>query len=114
MSPITASTTLSTPVARRRTRLTARGRRVVALLALLPMLMIGGVMAAQPTLAADESASATLDTVTVQGGDTLWSIAESITTTRDVRDVVIEIIRLNALDGATVQPGQHLVLPAER
>jgi nucleoid-associated protein YgaU len=50
-------------------------------------------------------------TYLVQSGDTLWSIA-----TRhyagDPRQAVWDIERRNHLDGASIRPGQLLVLPA--
>ncbi len=51
------------------------------------------------------------ETVEVGAGDTLWGIAESIAPAADPRDVIYEIMRLNGLDDAVVQPGQQLVLP---
>lgn len=52
-------------------------------------------------------------TVTVQPGDTIWSIAEqSPHTVKDVRLHVLDIIRLNQLDGnGSIQVGQKIMLP---
>jgi LysM repeat protein len=47
---------------------------------------------------------------TVRAGDTLWSIAvESYA--GDPREGVWKLQRRNGLDGATIVPGQRLVLP---
>jgi LysM repeat protein len=49
--------------------------------------------------------------VTVQPGDTLWSIASPVADGGDVRAVVAEIRRLNGLSSARLVPGQTLQLP---
>ena len=46
----------------------------------------------------------------VQAYDTLWSIA-SDHYSGDVRDAVWRIQKANHLSGATIQPGERLVLP---
>lgn len=46
----------------------------------------------------------------VQSGDTLWSIAGRYYA-GDPREGVWEIEQTNRLPGATIQPGQRLVLP---
>ena len=61
----------------------------------------------------DIAPSASFETVTVMGGDTLWSLAADIAPAADPRDVVDAIARLNALDGVTIAPGQRLAIPAE-
>lgn len=48
-------------------------------------------------------------TVTVQVGDTLWSIATRIQPTGDVRDLVDELVALNG--SADLRPGQVVLLP---
>jgi Tfp pilus assembly protein FimV len=100
-----------------RLRMTVRGRRVVALLVALPAaLAVGaGMIAGGSALAArdDGAPSTPFETVTVVGGDTLWSLAEDVAPSADPRDVVDAIARLNALDGVTIKPGQRLAIPAE-
>ena len=49
--------------------------------------------------------------VTIGQGDSLWAIAESIAPDGDPRVLVDEIIRLNGLADAVVEPGQRLALP---
>ena len=46
--------------------------------------------------------------VTVQPGDTLWSIAGQVAPRRDPRRVVEQIRRANHLDSASIMPGQTL------
>lgn len=49
---------------------------------------------------------------TVGHGETLWSIAESVTDEgEDVREVLVVVRELNDLDGSTIHPGQILRLP---
>ena len=52
-------------------------------------------------------------TVTIRPGDTIWSIAEQTAgTEKDLRLRVLDIIRLNQLDGnGSVQIGQKIMLP---
>ncbi|MCI6157043.1 LysM peptidoglycan-binding domain-containing protein [Peptoniphilaceae bacterium SGI.137] len=52
-------------------------------------------------------------TITVQRGESVWSIAKPLAekTNQDTRDIVREIYRLNHLDKATLHPGQSLLIP---
>ncbi|GAA1056544.1 hypothetical protein GCM10017608_32860 [Agromyces luteolus] len=101
---------------RTRLRLTRRGRVVVTGLAALPLVLgvLVGVLSSGGAVAGidDGGAPTTFDTIEVGSGDTLWGIAEAIAPAADPRDVIYEIMRLNGLDDAVVQPGQELVLPA--
>ncbi|WP_448060100.1 LysM peptidoglycan-binding domain-containing protein [Cellulomonas hominis] len=96
-----------------RLRLTARGRRVVALLALL---LVGVVSLVGGRAFADSPARALeVQTYSVASGDTLWALASSQARPgEDVRDVVAEIIDLNGLASAELTVGQRLVVPVER
>jgi len=102
---------------RTRLRLTRRGRRVVAGLAALPA--VAGIVAALVVgggaafAARDAGAPVHFRTVTVEPGQSLWSVAEEVAPQADPRDVVDSIVRLNALDGVTVDPGQELAIPAQ-
>ncbi|MCC2033861.1 LysM peptidoglycan-binding domain-containing protein [Microbacterium allomyrinae] len=100
-----------------RLRLTVRGRRVLVFLAALPAILAlsiaifsGGNALASRT---DGAPADSFVTVTVSSGETLWSIAEEVAPQSDPRDVVDAMVRLNALDGATVWVGQSLAIPAE-
>lgn len=99
-----------------RLRLTARGRRVLVILAAVPLAFgiafaaIGGGTA----IAAGEVAGASdFATVMVMPGDTLWSIAESVAPATDPRTVIRDIQKLNALGGGSLQVGQQLAIPTE-
>jgi LysM repeat protein len=61
-------------------------------------------------LARDTGASAGVTHYRVQPGDTLWSIALAHVG-GDPREAVWEIQQLNDLEGATIVPGQRLLVP---
>lgn len=100
---------------RTRLRATARGRRVLAALTALlaAATLCAAILAGGAALASDDVAApaGSFVTVTVQPGDSLWSIAADVAPAADPRDVVDEIVRLNALDGGSIVPGQQLALP---
>jgi LysM repeat protein len=123
MSAITISRTTSTtpdaePMAatpRVRLRITRRGRRVVgAGVTLLVAGVVGGVLLAGPgAQASDTAGSSSFEYVTVDGGDTLWQVASEIAPTKDPRDVISDIVRLNNLGSTEVAAGQSLAVPAQ-
>ena len=98
----------------RHLHLTRRGRVVIALVVLVPLLgMLAGFTVAGASAAASSSSSTThFQYLTVQSGESLWSIAQMIAPQADPRDVVADIARLNNLDGSGVQAGQRLAIPA--
>ena len=98
-----------------RTRLTRRGRVVLAALIVLPVLVFGGVVAANSAAQAgtDTSFSASFHHVTVQPGESLWVIAERLAPASDPRDVVGAIVDLNGLSSTVVQAGQRLAIPQQ-
>jgi hypothetical protein len=104
---------VQTAVVRTRLRLTRRGRVVFTGLAALPLVIWAFVLVlGSGAAAADvDSAGATFEYVTVGEGDSLWAIAETLDPSGDVREVIAEIVRLNGLDDAVVEPGQRLALP---
>ncbi|MFJ4294491.1 hypothetical protein [Curtobacterium sp. NPDC089689] len=105
------------PAVRTRLRLTRRGRIVFTTLAALPILLIvalavlnGGRASAGD---ASGSGSAHFDTVTIQPGETLWQLAEETAPNADPRDFVQDVVTLNALDGAGLQAGEKIAIPAK-
>ncbi|GGI48757.1 hypothetical protein BCL57_003455 [Agromyces flavus] len=121
-TPLTRPTLASPPAPgparpepqRTRLRLTRRGRVVFTALAALPIIvgvLIGSLASGGAMAGIDDGRVAVLDTMVVGAGDTLWGIAESIAPTADPREVIHEIMRLNGLRDAVVQPGQRLALP---
>jgi len=91
-------------------KLTVRGRRVVALLALLPIFvafLLIGTRAAQ----ADASGPTTA-VVKVEAGQSLWDVAVAIAPNEDPRSTIWTIKALNGLETSEVQAGQALIVPA--
>ena len=124
MSAAIVSTRFSTPVRPRpsdapepatRLRLTRRGRIVFTSLAALPLVVWALVAVLGSGGAAADGGSVlpatSFEYVTIGQGDSLWEIAESIAPDGDPRVLVDEIIRLNGLADAVVEPGQRLALP---
>jgi len=93
-------------------RLTARGRRLVAVLGLAAGVgaaaLVGSVAGGDP---GSDLHLAGQSSVVVRSGDTLWSIASSVAAGHDVRAVVDRIQELNGLRGSDLAPGQVLQLP---
>lgn len=56
-------------------------------------------------------ASSAPQTVVVQPGDTIWSIASSHYKDGDLRERVYAIEQLNHLDGPTIAAGEELQIP---
>ena len=76
------------------------------------VILILAVAALVVAVAARQSSGAGhQQTYVVQPGDTVWSIATAHYA-GDPRDGVWKIEKRNRLAGATIQPGQQLVLPA--
>jgi nucleoid-associated protein YgaU len=100
------------PRPRARLRLTRRARRFALVLALAAGVALGSWLA--PLVGVGGGGGlrmAGVTTVVVQPGDTLWSIASPVAGGGDVRPVVAQIRRLNALSSARLVPGQTLQLP---
>ncbi|GIG23185.1 hypothetical protein Cch01nite_39090 [Cellulomonas chitinilytica] len=94
-------------------RLTARGRVVLAFLALL---LVGvGLVMTQADRASADGPSGAVEVVrhVVQPGETLWGIARQVAGPgEDVRDVVLQLVELNRLPSAGLMAGQSIVVPA--
>jgi hypothetical protein len=104
------------PVARRtRLRLTSRGRHVFAALAAVPAVVALGVgfLSGGGALASGDAGAprGAFDTVTVLPGDSLWTIAQDVAPDADPRDVIQEIVSLNALPSSVVDAGQSIAIP---
>lgn len=110
-----AAATGSSAAPRVRLRLTRRGRAVLTALAALPVVIIALVFALNGGVAAatGEQAHVTFHYVTVQSGDSLWSVAERLAPNADPRDVIADLVSLNGLESAVVTPGQQLAIPTQ-
>jgi hypothetical protein len=86
-------------------RLTRRGVLVVGVaVAVLATVLVGTAWLSAPGAATSTAPAST--TVTVESGDSLWSIATRMAPGRDPRAEVADLQRLNRLDGAYLAPGQ--------
>jgi nucleoid-associated protein YgaU len=93
-------------------RLTARGRRLVAVLGLAAGVGAAALVGSALDGGRDDGLHlAGQSSVVVRSGDTLWSIASSVAGGRDVREVVDRIQALNGMRGSDLAPGQVLRLP---
>lgn len=92
-------------------RLTRRGRLVVFLTSLFLVLAVAFVLAAGAVGTDAAGEQPPTEIVLVQPGETLWGIASEVTTDGDVRTVMNEIERLNALESTGLQAGQKLRVP---
>lgn len=91
-------------------KLTVRGRRLVALLALLPIVaafILIGTRSAQA-----ETAMPATAIIKIEAGQTLWDVAVAIAPNEDPRATIWTIKALNGLATSEVQAGQALVVPA--
>jgi len=94
------------------TRLTRRGRLVLVATVLVLAFAAFMVLSA-PALSSGEAHHAAPNSVVVAAGETLWDIAQRIAPGQDPRDVIAEIVDLNALsDAGTIRVGQKLFVPA--
>jgi len=117
MSAIAFGTQLGQPrrIAQPRLRITRRGRAVLTLLIAVPV-AIGAAVAGVGALGAaagTHSGTAAFEYVTVEPGESLWQLAESVAPNADPRDVIAGILNLNDLSSGEVQPGQRLAIPAQ-
>ncbi|MBC2931524.1 LysM peptidoglycan-binding domain-containing protein [Nocardioides sp. zg-1228] len=113
MSTLSLSPAFAPAAAQRRStvRLTRRGRLVVFLTSLFLALAVAFVLAGGAVGTGEAGQPAPTQIVQVAPGDTLWGIASDIATDGDVRAVMTEIERLNALESAGLAAGQKLRVP---
>ena len=82
-------------------------------LAVLVALVFAAItfFSSQSAQASNEVAKVEFTYVTVHAGETLWSLAEKYAPEQDPRDFLDQLVSLNNLTEATVQPGQRIALP---
>jgi LysM repeat protein len=93
-----------------------RGKRLrtIVLACVLTVSLWGGWNMMVPQEAHSQPEHVAVVNYTVRPGDTLWSYAQSITgANQDVAQTVDELMALNKLDSASLQPGQNILVPAE-
>jgi len=91
--------------------LTARGRRVCALLALIP-LVTAMVLSGSHRASATSTAPLTKQVV-VHAGESLWDIAVRANDTQDPRKTMWEIQQLNHMGSSSLMAGQALTVPSQ-
>lgn len=114
MSAITyapAVASASAGVTRLRLRLTRRGRAVIASLVSLPLAVALVLMAFNGGVATANPGGTVVATVTVEVGESLWSVAAALAPDASTADVVADLIAVNELTSAELLPGQVLIVP---
>jgi LysM repeat protein len=103
-----------------RLRLTSRGRLVFGALAAIPIAMVLTIVGINASDAAATQLSGTqapasndFTYVSIAPGESLWQLASQIAPQADPDEVVADILALNQLRSADVQPGQELAIPLE-
>src|SRR3712207_2101497 len=99
------------PRSRSTVRLTRRGRLVVFLTSLFLVLAVAFMLAGGAVGTDEPGQQVPTEVVQVAPGDTLWGIASDVATDGDVRSMMQQIERLNALESAGLQAGQKLRVP---
>jgi hypothetical protein len=93
--------------------LNRRGRLARTVVVLSLAIVLGSVVSAKAGAGTEAAATKAYSfiTVTVAPGDTVWSLANRITSGGDVRSLVSEIISVNSLASVDLTAGQKLRIP---
>lgn len=96
-----------------RLRLTRRGRVVVTTLVAVPLVAAAAFfgLSAQGALASGTTSTTHFHYVTIQPGQSLWQVAQTVAPSADPRDVITAIVSLNQLQSVDVTPGQRIAIP---
>jgi LysM repeat protein len=94
-------------------RMTARGRAVLLTLVTAPLVVAALALSLNAGGATATDSAVALKTVTVSSGESLWQVALTVAPNTDPREVIADIMNLNNLTSADVQPGQQLDIPAQ-
>ncbi|MBA2446138.1 MAG: hypothetical protein H0V49_12515 [Nocardioidaceae bacterium] len=93
-------------------RLTRRGRLVFLVVVLALGLVLTTMLSGRAESTIEMQQPVASETVVVEPGQTLWDLAADVAPDRDPREVVADIVDVNALDDAGAVPvGQSLYLP---
>lgn len=99
-----------TPAPVRKYRLTVRGQKVMVAAGFALAVGLGALVGS--FLNTGGSAAEQTATVTVENGDSLWSIAAGVSAPgQDLRPVVRQIADLNSLENDVIATGQTLIIP---
>ncbi len=93
-------------------RLTRRGRRVVALLAIIPIALTFLLIGMRGAVATDGTVQSETQSVVVKPGQSLWDVAVAISPNTDPRETIWLIQQLNTMETSEVMAGQALIVPA--
>jgi LysM repeat protein len=93
--------------------MTARGRAVLLTLVTAPLVVAALTLSLNAGGATATDSAVALKTVTVSSGESLWQVALTVAPNTDPREVIADIMSLNNLTSADVQPGQQLDIPAQ-
>lgn len=98
-----------------RLRITRRGRAVVATLVALPLAVAAVVIGIGQQAAAEQhsTSQSSYTYVTVQPGDSLWSIAGDVAPSADRRDTIDSIVDLNQLTSGELVAGERIAVPTD-
>ena len=96
-----------------RLRMTLRGRRVLMTLICVPLVAVALAVALNGGQATATNETVPLTFVSVEQGQSLWQLAEQIAPTADPRDVIADILKLNALATSQVAAGQRIAIPQQ-
>lgn len=94
-------------------RLTRRGRRVVAILACIPIVLTFLLIGTRGAQASDSTSQETTATVVIKPGQSLWDVATAIDSKADPRKTIWVIQQLNGMTTSEVLAGQELIVPAK-
>jgi hypothetical protein len=96
-----------------RLRITTRGRAVMLTIVAAPLVTLALVLGINSGGAAAtlDPATDTFTFVTVESGQSLWDIAADVAPAVDPREFAAQVVSLNQLGSAELQPGQQLAIP---
>jgi hypothetical protein len=98
-----------------RLRLTRRGRAVLTVAVLTPLVVSALLIALNGggASASFEGADAAFQYVTVESGETLWQLAQEVAPRSDPREVIDQFVQFNQLGSPDVYAGQELAIPPQ-
>jgi hypothetical protein len=92
-------------------RLTRRGRRVIALLAIIPIALTFLLIGMRGAVATDGTVQSETQSVVVKPGQSLWDVAVAVSPNTDPRETIWVIQQLNSMKTSEVLAGQALIVP---